>query len=66
MRVILTTVSRFANDRETAFATGADDYLVKPIIPADLLKTLAAAGAERAERPPPAAETSRRRRSDTH
>lgn len=43
VRVILTTVSRFANDRETAFATGADDYLVKPIIPADLLKTLAAA-----------------------
>lgn len=43
-RVILMTVSRFANDRETAFATGADDYLVKPIIPADLLKMLAAAG----------------------
>lgn len=45
VRVILTTVSRFLNDRETAFATGADDYLVKPIIPADLLRTLAAAGA---------------------
>ncbi len=43
-RIILTTVSRFANDRETAFATGADDYLVKPIIPADLLNTLAAVG----------------------
>ena len=43
-RVILMTVSRFANDRETAFATGADDYLVKPIVPAELLKTLAAAG----------------------
>src|SRR5712691_3084453 len=37
-RVILTTVSRFANDRETAFATGADDYLIKPIIPADLIR----------------------------
>jgi phosphoribosyl 1,2-cyclic phosphodiesterase/ActR/RegA family two-component response regulator len=35
-RVILMTVSRFANDRETAFASGADDYLVKPIIPAEL------------------------------
>ncbi len=38
------TVSRFANDRETAFATGADDYLVKPIIPDELLRMLAAAG----------------------
>ena len=37
-RVILMTVSRFANDRETAFAAGADDYLVKPIIPAELLR----------------------------
>ena len=43
-RVILMTVSRFANDRETAFATGADDYLVKPIIPAELLRMLALAG----------------------
>ena len=43
-RVILTTVSRFANDRETAFASGADDYLIKPIVPAELLKALAAAG----------------------
>jgi len=42
-RVILTTVSRFANDRETAFATGADDYLIKPIIPADLIRMLATA-----------------------
>jgi phosphoribosyl 1,2-cyclic phosphodiesterase/CheY-like chemotaxis protein len=39
--VVLTGVSRFANDRETAFATGADDYLVKPIEPADLLASLA-------------------------
>lgn len=55
-RVILMTVSRFANDRETAFATGADDYLVKPIIPADLLKMLAAAGENgeaAAEKPAP-------------
>ena len=56
VRVILTTVSRFANDRETAFATGADDYLVKPIIPADLLKTLAAAGSG-PEAPSPVANT---------
>src|SRR4051812_38657475 len=30
-RVILTSVSQYANDRESAFAAGADDYLVKPI-----------------------------------
>jgi len=41
-RVILITVSRFANDRETAFAAGADDYLVKPIAPPDLIRTMAA------------------------
>jgi phosphoribosyl 1,2-cyclic phosphodiesterase/CheY-like chemotaxis protein len=39
--VVLTGVSRFANDRETALATGADNYLVKPIAPADLLASLA-------------------------
>jgi len=43
-RIILMTVSRFANDRETAFASGADDYLVKPIDPADLLRMLDVAG----------------------
>lgn len=43
-RVILMTVSRFANDRETAFASGADDYLVKPIAPADLVRMLAKCG----------------------
>ena len=30
-RVILTTVSRYTNDRDTALAAGADDYLIKPI-----------------------------------
>ena len=40
-RVILMTVSRFANDRETAFASGADDYLVKPISPAELIRMVA-------------------------
>ncbi len=39
-RVLLTGVSRFANDRDTAFATGADNYLIKPIVPADLLGAL--------------------------
>lgn len=54
--VILMTVSRFANDRETAFASGADDYLVKPIIPVDLLKVLAAAGKNGAVTVPPSEE----------
>jgi phosphoribosyl 1,2-cyclic phosphodiesterase len=39
-RVVLTGVSRFANDRDTAFATGADGYLTKPIVPAELLSAL--------------------------
>ncbi|MBV9126755.1 MAG: response regulator [Verrucomicrobia bacterium] len=40
-RVVLTSVSRFGNDRDTAFAAGANDYLVKPIPPTDLLEALA-------------------------
>ncbi len=40
-RVILTTVSRFTNDRDTAFSVGADDYLIKPILPRDLMQSLA-------------------------
>ncbi len=43
-RLILTTVSRFGNDRDTAFAAGADDYLVKPILPDDLRKALSNCG----------------------
>ncbi len=39
-RVLLTGVSRFANDRETALASGADEYLIKPIVPAELLSAL--------------------------
>jgi CheY-like chemotaxis protein len=39
-RIVLMGVSRFSNDRDTAFATGADDYLVKPIVPAELLAAL--------------------------
>lgn len=39
-RVILTTVSRFANDRDTAFEAGADDYLIKPILPTELMRVL--------------------------
>ena len=57
-RVVLTGVSRFANDRETALAAGADDYLIKPIKPADLLATLARAqdSAVFAPAPAPAAD----------
>jgi phosphoribosyl 1,2-cyclic phosphodiesterase/CheY-like chemotaxis protein len=44
-QVVLTSVSRFGNDRDSAFAAGAQGYLVKPILPAELLQTLAAAGA---------------------
>ncbi len=56
--VVLTGVSRFANDRETALETGADNYLVKPIAPADLLASLAHCrdGAEKAK-PVPAGPT---------
>lgn len=39
-RVILTSVSRFANDRDTALAAGADVYLTKPLQPTELLKAL--------------------------
>ena len=39
-RVILIGVSRFANDRDTAIATGADAYLVKPIVPGELSTAL--------------------------
>ncbi|MES2571000.1 MAG: response regulator [Verrucomicrobiota bacterium] len=45
-RVILTSVSRFGNDRDSAFEAGAHDYLIKPIPPADLLRTLAACDGE--------------------
>jgi phosphoribosyl 1,2-cyclic phosphodiesterase/CheY-like chemotaxis protein len=43
-RVLLTGVSRFENDRATAIAAGADDYLVKPIMPAELLASVAKCG----------------------
>jgi len=39
-RVVLTGVSRFASDRNTARAVGANSYLAKPILPADLRKAL--------------------------
>ncbi len=39
-RVVLTSVSQFANDRDSAFAAGADDYLIKPIEPAALRRAL--------------------------
>ncbi len=46
-RIVLTSVGRFGNDRDTALAAGADDYLVKPIVPADLLETLGRAADSR-------------------
>ncbi len=49
-RIVLTSVSRFGNDRDTALAAGADDYLVKPIMPADLLESSGARGRFRAGR----------------
>lgn len=39
-RVILTTASHFLNDRETALQSGADECLVKPILPADIARIL--------------------------
>lgn len=39
-RVILTSGSRFGNDRDSAFAAGAQGYLIKPIPPTELLETL--------------------------
>jgi phosphoribosyl 1,2-cyclic phosphodiesterase/CheY-like chemotaxis protein len=45
--VILTTVSQFLNDRNTALAAGADEYLVKPIAPAELLRVLVRPSADR-------------------
>jgi phosphoribosyl 1,2-cyclic phosphodiesterase/ActR/RegA family two-component response regulator len=39
-RVVLTGVSRFASDRNTAQAVGANTYLPKPILPSDLRKAL--------------------------
>ncbi|HEY1581975.1 MAG TPA: response regulator [Chthoniobacterales bacterium] len=39
-RVLLTGVSRFVNDRDTALSSGADEYLVKPIVPVELLASL--------------------------
>ncbi len=39
-KIIVTTGSRFGNDRLTALEAGADDYLVKPVLPADLTRVL--------------------------
>ncbi|CAN5204318.1 hypothetical protein BH23VER1_BH23VER1_24610 [soil metagenome] len=35
-RVVLTTASKFLNDKEGALQAGAHGYLIKPILPADL------------------------------
>ncbi|MEP6808974.1 MAG: response regulator [Chthoniobacterales bacterium] len=52
-RVVLTSVSRFTNDRDSALAAGADDYLIKPISPAELLETLAQSQDSAAAAPTP-------------
>ena len=49
-RIILTTASHFLNDRDTAFESGADDYLIKPILPSDLWSILDSCGEDA---PPP-------------
>ena len=58
-RIVLMSVSQFANDRDSAFAAGADDYLVKPIEPSDLLRVLDKSGENGS-----AAETAKRRRKN--
>ena len=49
-RVILITASHFLNDRETAIESGADDYLVKPMLPDDLWRILESCGDDAAPR----------------
>ncbi len=39
-KIIVTTGSRFGNDRRDAMNAGADEYLVKPVLPADLARVL--------------------------
>lgn len=39
-RFVILTSSRFPNDRSAAQEAGADDYLIKPALPADLMATL--------------------------
>src|SRR6266478_7362801 len=42
-RIIITSGRQFESDRQAAFAAGADEYLVKPFEPGELLSLLAAA-----------------------
>src|SRR5690349_2030679 len=39
-KIIVTTGSGYATDRVNAFEAGADEYLVKPIIPTELTRLL--------------------------
>ncbi|MFM8470810.1 MAG: response regulator [Limisphaerales bacterium] len=41
LKIIVTTHRGFATDRLNAFESGADDYLVKPISPEDIIRLLA-------------------------
>ncbi len=43
-RVIVTTASKFLNDRDSALEAGAHGYLVKPIMPRDLREALEGCG----------------------
>ena len=54
--VILTTASHFLNDRETAMQSGADAFLVKPILPPDLRRILDACAPDVPARVEPRAE----------
>ncbi len=56
--VILTTASHFLNDRETAMQSGADAYLVKPILPPDLCRILDFCSPDAAMPEEPRVETS--------
>ncbi len=46
-KIIVTTGSRFGNDRINALEAGADEYLLKPVLPADLERALPNVRAER-------------------
>jgi phosphoribosyl 1,2-cyclic phosphodiesterase/CheY-like chemotaxis protein len=53
-RLIVTTGSSFASDRQNAFEAGADECLVKPVQPATLLASLARLLNDQAAGSPPA------------
>src|SRR5437660_9408014 len=42
VRIIITSGRQFESDRQAAFAAGADEYLIKPFEPKELLRLLSA------------------------